>query len=131
MRRGGGFPWRRRSFRIGLESATILLQNSFRLATIFATIAPRLGHDRALIVVLVSSRPLSDPVATISRRNFHDRGSIGPRSWSSSTCLHSRLIALQVRGRSRSCDLIGCDRRERPPLAVRSVQLAMEISTVR
>ena len=49
LRRGGGFTWRGRSFRIDLESATILLQNSFRLGTIFATIVTRSCHDRATI----------------------------------------------------------------------------------
>ena len=50
MRRGGGLTWRGRRFRIGLESATILLRFHFKMATIFAsrrpTIGPRTGHDR-------------------------------------------------------------------------------------
>ena len=105
MRRGGGFTWRGCSFRIGLESATILLQNSFRLATIFATIVTRSRHDRATIGRrswywwVVDSRPIPwkrfhAEISTIPARSCRHRGSIGPRSWSSSTCLRSCLIAL-------------------------------------
>ena len=44
--RGSGSLGRDRCFGIGYELAMIMLQISFRLATIFATIAPRLGIDR-------------------------------------------------------------------------------------
>ena len=45
MHRGGGFTWRGRSFRIGLESATILLKKSLDRGTI----GPRLHRARATI----------------------------------------------------------------------------------
>ena len=44
--RGSGSLGRGCSFGIGYELATILLQISFRMATIFATIGPRSGVDR-------------------------------------------------------------------------------------
>ena len=45
--RGSGSLGRDRSFGIGYELATIMLQISFRLATILAMIAPRSGVDRS------------------------------------------------------------------------------------
>ena len=85
MRRGGGFTWRGRSFRIGLESATILLRFRFEMATIFAS-------KRPTIEVLVSRRSFSDRLEAIASRKLPDRGSIGPRSWSSSTKPLNRLM---------------------------------------
>ena len=68
----------------GFNSATNQLEFCFNFATIFApiiaTIAPRSGHDRASIVVLVVRRSPSFRPATCPRRNLLDRGSIGPRS---------------------------------------------------
>ena len=49
MRRGGGFTWRGRSFRIGLESATTLLQISLKGGHNFRHDRPRSCHDRATI----------------------------------------------------------------------------------
>ena len=63
----------------------------FEMATIFATIGPRLRHDRAAIgprsrrdratiVVLVIRRPPFDQLEAIPPRKLLDRGSIAPRS---------------------------------------------------
>ena len=51
----------------------------------------------------------------IAARLRRDRGSIGPRSWSSSANPPSRPIELQVNGWSRSRDQVGHDCEERPP----------------
>ena len=96
QRRGGGFTWRGCPFRIGFDSATILVQNgrNFR-------------HDRATIVVLVLRRSLAgrletnarrshDRISSIAARSRRDRGLIGLRSWSSSTMFRRRWIELQV-----------------------------------
>ena len=55
-------------------------------------------------------------------RSRRDHGSIGPRSWYSSTSLLHRLMKLQLVGRSRSLDPVRHDREEGPPPAVRSVR---------
>ena len=49
MRRGGGFTWRGRSFRIVLESSTTLLQISLKGGHNFRHDRPRSRHDRATI----------------------------------------------------------------------------------
>ena len=101
----------------------------------------RSSSDRASIVVvslaffswnhaLRSWHWIHDERATIAAQSRRDRGLIGPRSWSSSANRLNRLIELQVSERSRSRDRVGCDREERPPPAVRSVRIAMKISTV-
>ena len=51
-------------------------------------------------MILDLSRPPSDPVEVIPRRKLHDRGSIGPRSWSSSTKHLDRPMECQESGRS-------------------------------
>ena len=66
--------------RFGDELASKSLQNRPRSNHDQATIAPRSDHDRASIVILDLSRPPSDPVESIPRRQLHDCGSIVPRS---------------------------------------------------
>ena len=74
-----------------------------------ATIAPRSGHDRVSIVILELGRPPSDHVGSIPRQNLCDRGliasrsrldrgSIGPRSWGSSTTILCRPMEIQRSG---------------------------------
>ena len=64
----------------------------FNFASKWPQFSPRSGHDRASIVVLVIRRSPSDQLETIPRQNLLDRGSIAPRSWSSSTsCLRRRI----------------------------------------
>ena len=69
-----------------------------------ATIGRRLGHDRATIVVLVIRRSTSARLAAIPPCQLPDRGSIEPRSWSSSRTPPCRLIDHQATGGSRSRD---------------------------
>ena len=89
-RHGGTFTWRRRGF----NSATIWTGFSGGFSLNFSSKAPRLGHDRASIMVLGLRRSSSAQVGEILWQKMCDRGSIGPRSWGSSTpCLH-RPMAL-------------------------------------
>ena len=64
MRRGGGFTWRGRSFRIDLESATIFASKR-------APIAPRSGYDRVSIVASTLDQMSSDEVED-RRLRFRD-----------------------------------------------------------
>ena len=52
---------------------------------------------------------------TIAARSRHDRGSIGPRSWSSFMNPLRRTIEFHVTGWSRSHDYVDQDCEERPP----------------
>ena len=131
----GRFRWHRSWLQFRDESvvslASILLPNSHDFCHDRATIAPRTGRDRATIVVI--RRSPSDQLETIPRR-FHyeiswiaarsrrDRGSIGPRSWSSSTIFLRRWIELQVRwmvtiARHRGCR-IAIERRVHRQLSI-------------
>ena len=111
QRRGGGFTWRGCAFRIGFDSATILLQFLLQNGHDFrhdrATIGPQSDRDRAMIVVLVlrrspaggldtNARRSHDRISSIAARSHRDRGLIGLRSWSSSTMFRRRWIELQV-----------------------------------
>ena len=92
------------------KSAWIWLQISLKetpiSAAIFATITPRSGCDRASIVMLVlrrspadrletNPRRSRDRISSIAARSRHDRGSIGLRSWSSSTMFRCRSMEIQ------------------------------------
>ena len=97
----------------GFNSATNQLELGFNFAsifaTIFATIAPRSGRDRASIVVLVLRRSPADRLETnpqrshdrissIAPRSRLDHGSIGLRSWSSSTIFRRHSMEIQRSG---------------------------------
>ena len=95
-------------------------------ATIFATIAPRLGRDRGSIMLLELRRSLADRRETISlqsraifasiaARSRRDRGSIATRSWSSSSIVQRRPITPQVNEWLRSRDCVVTDFDECPP----------------
>ena len=108
--------WRRGGDSLGVDcgfsSATNQLQFCLRISCILAAIGPRSGHDRAVIgprsrhdratiVVLVVRRSTSARLAVIPPCKLPDRGSIGPRSWSSSTKLLNR--PMKIRSRSTRC----------------------------
>ena len=93
------------------DSASISLPKPPQSATLFrldqATITPRSGHDRASIVAWMLRRSSSarmaaipprshDKISSIAARSRRVRGSISPRSWSSSTIFRHRWIELQV-----------------------------------
>ena len=104
----------------GFNFATIPLQFSLQNPTIeprfsprSATIAQRSGHDRAPIVAWMLRRLPSEPVGnsplrfhteggTIAARSLRDRGSIAPRSWSSSTSSLCRSMRIMWAVRCRS-----------------------------
>ena len=65
-----------------------------------ATIAPRSGHNRFLGRSSVGVRSSGGDSAAEAPRSRRDRGSIEPRSWSSSTSPPHRPIAFQVSRRS-------------------------------
>ena len=117
--RGSSSLGRHCGFPIGMKYAWIWLQFSVKETTISATIGPRLWVNRdpgsPSIIVLIDWRQFRMISSTIVARSRSDRGSIGLRSWSSSTCLRSRPIALQVSGWSRSRDRVDQDCEERPP----------------
>ena len=73
-RRGSGCSWRRRSFRIDLESATILLQK-------LAPIAARSGYDQVSIMPSIVDQMPSDEV--------EDRCPLIPRC-------HNSILALNA-----------------------------------
>ena len=75
-RRGGGFTWWRRSFRIGLDQAMILLQFFFEMAMIFTTIVPRSGHDRDPGHSSIAVRSIGDDSTTYAPRSRLDRTAI-------------------------------------------------------
>ena len=81
-----------------------------------------IDHDRGLIVrwlgVDLTANPYENRVwrswswfrskcSTIAARSRRDRGSIGPRSWSSSTCPHNRPMAIR-RSWLRIIAAVGC-----------------------
>ena len=84
MRRGSDSLGMGRGFNSAMNRLEFCFNFASMFATIFApivaTIAPRSGHDRASIVVLVVRRSPSFRPATCPRRNLLDRGSIAPRS---------------------------------------------------
>ena len=103
--RGSDSLGRRRGFPIGMELAVIWLQISLKKTTIFATIGPRswVNHDprSSSVGVLIEWRRFHNVSSTIAVRSRRDCGSIGPRSWSSSTSRVDRPMKRQVRERSR------------------------------
>ena len=107
----------------GRESASLgrtrssHVRHKFRFK--FAPISHHLGHDRATIVVLAVRRSPSDRLAAVTPRQPSDRGSIGPRSWSSSTIGLRRPMTLQVSGWPRLRDRVETGFEERPPSDVR------------
>ena len=135
--RGSGFAWSWERFlratlplrdwpRIGLNFA----MNSVSYRPRFSSGSTTIDHDRGLIVrrlgVDLTAHPHENPVwplwswfrsncSTIAARSRRDRGSIGPRSWSSSTCPRNRLITPQVNEWLRSPDRVVPDSDERPP----------------
>ena len=70
-RRGGGFTWWHCSFRIGLESATILLPKEPRSWHNRTPIVPRSGYDRVSIVPSILDQMPSDEVEE-RRPRFRD-----------------------------------------------------------
>ena len=98
--------------RIGLISAPISLhvyhdfrrdfRHDFRHDR--ATIRPRSGVNHDARASSIAFRSKGNKSALIPRPNPLDRGSIAPRSWSSSTAPPRRPIELQVTGGSRSHD---------------------------
>ena len=126
MRRGSGFIWRGRSFWIGLESATTLLQISLKGGHNFRHDRARSRHDRATIGRRSCSRcsrkcrlmivdRFRNECCAIAVRSDRDRGDLPQRvravRWRStdhdgSTCVEKvtndrgRPIKLQSNGRS-------------------------------
>ena len=83
-----------------VNSPQFLLQRDHDFHHDRATIGSRSGHDRGLIVILGLRRSRSNLVHAIPRRKLPDRGSIEPRSWSSSMNRLDRPMELQEIGRS-------------------------------
>ena len=105
--------------RIGLISAPISLHVSHDFRHDFchdrATIRPRSGVNHAAPASSIAYRSMEDDSAPIPRHLLLDRGSIAPRSWSSSTIVHRRPITPQANERLRSRDRVVHDSEERPP----------------
>ena len=136
----GTIPW---AWHRGFNSTKNQFGFGFKLASKRPRFPPRSDHDRVMIgsrlwvnrdprspsvVVLIEWRRFRNFSSTIAARSRRDRGLIGPRSWSSSTCLHSRPIALQVRGRfdrDREPQLITAVRSDQVRWAVRSRDQAL------
>ena len=87
-------------FPIGLKYARIWLQSGLKKTTLSATIGPRswVNHDPKSPSIACRSR--GDESPTIPRQNLVDRGSIGLRSWCSSTMFRRRPMKRQENGRS-------------------------------
>ena len=96
--------------RIGLCLASISLQICHVFAAIFATIGSRSGVDRGVRASSITGRSMRGESPPILRHNLLARGSIAPRSWSSSTMFNRRTIALSLDGRSRLSDPVRRDR---------------------
>ena len=99
----------------GFNSATNQLMFSFNFASDLprfrrdfrhdrATIRSRSDADRGVGASSITCRSMGDKSASSPRQDLLDRGSIAPRSWSSSTAPPRRPIELQVTGGSRSHD---------------------------
>ena len=101
--------------RIGLISAPISLHVSHDFRHDRATIRPRSGVNHAAPASSIACRSMEDDSAPIPRHLLLDRGSIAPRSWSSSTIVHRRPIKPQVNEWLRSRDRVVHDSEERPP----------------
>ena len=101
--------------RFWLDLAVHQPQISFKFCHNRATIGPRscVDRDPGARSAIVWSCGIDSAMKAV--RSRLDRGSIGPRSWGSSTNPLSRLIALQVTGWSRSRDHVDPDCEERPP----------------
>ena len=91
---GSGSTWRGRGF----DSATILTGFNGQTASNFChdrtTIAPRLGHDRASIVILELRRSSSARVEYVPRWKTCDRSSITARSDRDREALPRRLCTV-------------------------------------
>ena len=100
----------------GFNSATNRLVFSFNFASYLprfsSRFSPRSGRDLASIVVLVLRRSPADrweanprrsraKISSIAARSLRDRGSIAPRSWSSSTMFQRRPIGLMIASRRK------------------------------
>ena len=105
--------------RIGLISAPISLHVCHDFRHDFchdrATIGPRSGVNHAARASSIACRSMGDDSAPIPRHLLLDRGSIAPRSWSSSTIVHRRPITPQVNEWLRSRDRVVHDFDECPP----------------
>ena len=101
--------------RIGLISAPISLHVCHDFRHDRATIGPRSGVNHAARASSIACRSMGDESAPIPRHLLLDRGSIAPRSWSSSTIVHRRPITPQVNEWLRLRDRVVHDFDERPP----------------
>ena len=105
--------------RIGLISAPISLHVCHNFRHDFrhdrATIGPRSGVNHAARASSITCRSMGDESAPIPRHLLIDRGSIAPRSWSSSMIVHRRPITPQVNEWLRSRDRVVHDFDKRPP----------------
>ena len=91
------------------------------LAPFSTILAPRVDHDRATIGSRsgfdrgpksspITCRSVEDDSAPTPHHFLLDRGSIAPRSWSSSTTFNRRPILISLDGRSRLSDPVRRDR---------------------
>ena len=101
--------------RIGLISAPISLHVCHDFCHDRATIGPRSGVNHNARASSIACRSMGDESAPIPRHNLLDRGSIAPRSWSSSTIVRRRPITPQVNEWLRSRDRVVHDSDQRQP----------------
>ena len=131
--RGSGFQasWRRflghgSWLQIRDESAWFQLQFCFTCATIFATIAPRLGHDRASIMTLELCQSLADRWETNPLRSRAIVSSIAARTRRDREVLPRLSVAVRLRLRWTN----GYDRAIAWSLIPMSVRLQIELIAV-